>query len=100
MLSRADGGEGMIVLGTRPVEDHIGLADLQLRLSRASLVACEHQPALHAAREARRHLEAAGDQQRLGEALIQLALCSSAMGDPAAANEVALEAMRVLGPYG
>lgn len=78
----------------------MGLADLQLRLSRASLVACEHQPALHAAMEARRHLEAAGDQQRLGEALIQLALCSSAMGDPAAANEAALEAIRVLGPLG
>jgi DNA-binding CsgD family transcriptional regulator/tetratricopeptide (TPR) repeat protein len=50
--------------------------------------------------EARRHLEAAGDQQRLGEALIQLALCSSAMGDPAAANDAALEAVRVLGPHG
>ena len=38
--------------GTRPIEDHLGLADLQLRLSRASLVACEHHPALHAAKEA------------------------------------------------
>lgn len=86
--------------GTRPTEDHLGLADLQLRLSRASLVACEHQPALHAAMEARRHLEAAGDEERLGEALIQLALCFSAMGDPAAANDAALEAIRVLGPHG
>jgi DNA-binding CsgD family transcriptional regulator len=100
MAPRADGEEGVMLSGTRPTEDHLGLADLQLRLSRASLVACEHQPALHAAMEARRHLEAAGDQQRLGEALIQLALCSSAMGDPAAANDVALEAIRVLGPYG
>ena len=86
--------------GTRPTEDHLGLADLQLRLSRASLVACEHQPAIHAAMEARRHLEAVGDQQRLGEALIQLALCSSAMGDPAAASDAALEAIRVLSPFG
>lgn len=86
--------------GAHPVEDHPGLADLQLRLSRASLVACEHRPALHAAQEARRHFEAAGDQQRLGEALIQLALCSSAMGDPASANDVALEAIRVLSPLG
>src|SRR5438132_8047443 len=86
--------------GTRPTEDHLGLADLQLRLSRASLVAREHQPALHAAMEARRHFEAAGDQQRLGEALIQLALCNSAMGDPAAASGTALEAIRVLGPHG
>ena len=89
-----------MVSGPRPVEDHLGLADLQLRLSRASLVACEHRPALHAAQEARRHLEAAGDQQRLGEALIQVAFCSSAMGDPASANEAALEAIRVLSPLG
>jgi DNA-binding CsgD family transcriptional regulator/tetratricopeptide (TPR) repeat protein len=86
--------------GAQPVEDHLGLADLQLRLSRASLVACEHRPALHAAQEARRHLEAVGDQQRLGEALVQLALCSSAMGDPPSANDVALEAIRVLSPLG
>ncbi|MDP9251441.1 MAG: LuxR C-terminal-related transcriptional regulator [Chloroflexota bacterium] len=86
--------------GTHPTEDHLGLADLQLRLSRASLVACEHRPALHAALETRRHLEVVGDQQRLGEALIQLALCYSAMGDPAAANEAALEAIGVLGPHG
>ncbi|OLC54586.1 MAG: hypothetical protein AUH85_11435 [Chloroflexi bacterium 13_1_40CM_4_68_4] len=99
-MARADGEEGVMSSGTRMKEDHLGLADLQLRLSRASLVACEHEPALHAAMEARRHLEAAGDQQRLGEALNQLALCSSAMGDPAAASEVALEAIRVLGPYG
>jgi DNA-binding CsgD family transcriptional regulator/tetratricopeptide (TPR) repeat protein len=91
----------MVMLhSARPVEDHVGLADLQLRLSRASLVACEHRPALHAAQEARRHLEAAGDQRRLGEALIQLALCSSAMGDPASANQVALEAIHVLTPLG
>jgi DNA-binding CsgD family transcriptional regulator/tetratricopeptide (TPR) repeat protein len=99
-LPTANEEEGATLSGAHPVEDHLGLADLQLRLSRASLVACEHRPALHAAQEARRHLEAAGDQQRLGEALIQLALCSSALGDPASANDVALEAIRVLSPLG
>jgi DNA-binding CsgD family transcriptional regulator/tetratricopeptide (TPR) repeat protein len=99
-MPRGDGEEGVMLSGTSLTEDHLGLADLQLRLSRASLVACEHQPALHAAMEARRHLEAAGHQQHLGEALVQLALCFSAMGEPAQTNEVALEAIRVLGPLG
>lgn len=85
---------------TRPVQDHLALADLQLRLSRAALTACEHPRALRAALDARDHFEAAEDQQRIGEALNQLALCYSSMGDPAAANEIALEAIRVLDPLG
>ena len=85
---------------TSPLDDHLALADLQLRLSHAALVACEHPEALHAALEAQRHVEAAGDVQGIGKALNQLALCHSAMGDPAAANQIALDAIRILGPLG
>lgn len=81
-------------------EDHAALADLQLRLSRAALDACDHPRALNAALEARRHFEAAGNQRRTGEALSNLALCYSAMGDTAGASECTLEAVRILGPLG
>lgn len=81
-------------------EDHSAFADLQLRLAEAAWAACDHPRALHAASEARRHFEAAGDQRRTGEALHRLALYYSGVGNTAAANESALEAIRILGPLG
>ncbi|MDQ2952474.1 MAG: hypothetical protein M3R54_09455, partial [Chloroflexota bacterium] len=84
----------------RPVDDHAALADLQLRLSKAALIACEHPRALKAALDARGHFEVAGDVRRTGEALHQLALCYSSVGDTAATNETALEAVRLLEPFG
>jgi DNA-binding CsgD family transcriptional regulator len=81
-------------------EDHQTLADLQLRLAEAAWAACDHPRALHAAIEARRHFEAAGDLRRTGEALNRLALYYSGVGNPAAANESALEAIRILAPLG
>lgn len=86
---------------TPPVaEDHQTLADLQLRLAESAWAACDHPRALHAAMEARRHFEAAGDVRRTGEALNRLALYYSGVGNPAAANESALEAIRILAPLG
>jgi DNA-binding CsgD family transcriptional regulator len=81
-------------------EEHQTLADLQLRLAEAAWAACDHPRALHAAIEARRHFEAAGDLRRTGEALNRLALYYSGVGNPAAANESALEAIRILGQLG
>jgi DNA-binding CsgD family transcriptional regulator len=85
---------------TPVVEDHLALGDLQLRLAEAAFAACEDARALHAAMEARRHFEAAGDQRRTAEALHRLALYYSGVGNTAAANESALEAIRILGPLG
>jgi len=86
---------------TSPVgEDHLALADLQLRLAEAAFAACDDSRALHAAMEARRHFEAAGDQRRTAEALHRLALYYSGVGNTAAANESALEAIRILDPLG
>jgi DNA-binding CsgD family transcriptional regulator len=81
-------------------EDHQTLADLQLRLAEAAWAACDHPRALRAAIDARRHFEAAGDLRRTGEALNRLALYYSGVGNPAAANESALEAIRILAPLG
>jgi DNA-binding CsgD family transcriptional regulator/tetratricopeptide (TPR) repeat protein len=82
------------------VEDHLALADLQLRLAEAAFAACDDSRAVHAAMEARRHFEAAGDQRRTAEALHRLALYYSGVGNTAAANESALEAIRILDPLG